>query len=86
MRVKEIVGLVAIMVIALIVISIIRDKKMNERVSRVENILGNLLINSDQTKLALACMIEEQQAIKAEALPIQNREPIGFKQNQKTEA
>ena len=39
--------------------------------------------NSDQTNLALVYMIEERQTIDTDALQIENREPIGFKQNQK---
>jgi len=78
MRGKEILSLVAIMVIGLIVYLVTREKDMNLRLTKVEGTLNNILNNSDQTRLALACMIQDQETV--EVLDQENRTPIGFKQ------
>ena len=86
MKTKETLSLIAVMVIALIIYLFVKDKNMNLRITQVENTLNDILNNSDQTKLALAYMIEDQQTSNSEALQIQNREPIGFKQKHHSEA
>lgn len=76
MRAKEILSLVAILVVGLIVLIIAKDKNLGLRLTKVENTLGDILDNSDQTKLALGYMIQEQGSIEAQSEKVQ---PIGFK-------
>lgn len=78
MRAKEILTLVAAMIVGLIVLVIVREKNLGLRLAKVENTLGDILNNSDQTKLALGYMIQEQGSIEARSKEVQ---PIGFKLN-----
>ena len=77
MRPKEILSLVAILVVGLIVFLIAREKSLGLRLTKVENTLNDILDNSDQAKLALGFMIQEQSTEYAS--PTQKMRPVGFK-------
>lgn len=79
MRPKEILGLVAMMIVGLIVFLVTKEKNLGLRLTKVEDTLDNILDNSDQARLALGYMIQEQGTIEARSEEVQ---PIGFKLNQ----
>ena len=84
MRPKEILGLVAMMIVGLIVFLVTKEKNLGLRLTKVENALDDIqnnssqiLHSSDQTRLALACMIEDQMQIKT--VEAEDIVPVGFK-------
>ncbi|MEQ9166512.1 MAG: hypothetical protein RLO12_09665 [Fulvivirga sp.] len=77
MKTKDILVIVTLLLMALLAALALHSKNLKLRLVKVENTLADVLDNSDQTKLALGYMIQNQLLEQTETS--QKMTPIGFK-------